>query len=81
MGLGNNSKFTTIHSGTELSRFTDVKVDVGNKRNELGIPADSTVIITVGRLTSEKGHTHLLDAANEVVSALGEILGEENSGR
>ena len=69
LGIGSNSKFTTIHSGIALSRFTNVKIDVANKRKELGIPVNAYVVTTVARLTSEKGHSYLIDAAKKVVMA------------
>lgn len=71
LGMGNNSKFTIIHSGIDLSRFTGGEIDVAAKRKELGIPADCIAIITVARLTSEKGHVHLVEAAKETVTQFG----------
>ena len=68
LGMGNSQEFTTIHSGIDLSRFTDVEIDVADKRRELGISADCTVITTVARLTSEKGHSYLIEAAKAVVA-------------
>ena len=57
-----------------LSRFTNVKADVANKRKELGIPVNACVVTTVARLTSEKGHSHLIDAAKEAVMASADEL-------
>jgi glycosyltransferase involved in cell wall biosynthesis len=74
LGIGSNDKFAIIRSGTELSRFTDVKVDVASKRKKLGISVNSTVVTTVARLTSEKGHSYLIDAAKEVVTASADEL-------
>jgi len=68
LGMGDKAKFTTIHSGIDLSRFGDVKIDVVSKKKELGIPSNSTVITTIARLTPEKGHKYLIEAAKEVIA-------------
>jgi glycosyltransferase involved in cell wall biosynthesis len=60
-------KFTVIHSGVDLSKFSGVQIDAFQTRNKLGIPENAFVIGTVGRLTAVKGHKFLLEAASEMV--------------
>ncbi|MEX1248233.1 MAG: glycosyltransferase family 4 protein [Anaerolineales bacterium] len=53
------SRLVVIPNGIEpLSK----KKDAGIARKELGIPANGLLFLTLGRLTNQKGHTHLLDA-------------------
>jgi glycosyltransferase involved in cell wall biosynthesis len=63
-------KLATIYSGIDLKKFANVKVDKSEWRARLGISRSSSVIITVARLTGEKGYTYLIDAAKKVVSEL-----------
>ena len=60
-------KFTVIHSGVDLSRFSGVGGDVSKIRQEMNLPADAFVVGTVGRLTAVKGHIHLLRAAARIL--------------
>ena len=55
------SKIVTIPNGIDSSRFT-IDRDSTPLRNELGIPVDSLVIGTIGRLTEQKGTSYLIDA-------------------
>jgi glycosyltransferase involved in cell wall biosynthesis len=58
-----NEKFTVIHSGVDLGRFTDVAGDPSLLRTELNLPGDAFVAGALGRLTPIKGHRYLLEAA------------------
>lgn len=58
----------TIANGVDMRRF-QVQVDGAALRVELGLPADSRLLLTVGRLTKQKGQWHLIDAAVRVVNA------------
>ncbi len=60
-------KFTVIHSGVDLSKFSGATVDAFKMRKKLGIPEEAFVVGTVGRLTLVKGHRYLLEAAAKVV--------------
>lgn len=62
-------KFTTIHSGVDLSRFDATLYDRTRMREELDIPPGDLVVGTAGRLTPVKGHVHLLAAAAEILAA------------
>lgn len=49
-------------------------------RDELGLAPSDRVLVSVGRLTEQKGHVHLLDAMSEIVARIPEtklvVLGE-----
>ncbi len=74
-----NSQYTNQHLqrlGVAVSRRTvltpgaDVPTDVHTKtdaREKLQLPADSQVLLTVGRLADRKGHTIALDAVAQLV--------------
>jgi len=66
-------KVENIPNGIDLKRF-DGPSDNGAVRQELGIPDGFKVVGTVGRLTDEKGHIHLIRAAKKVVKELGSVV-------
>jgi glycosyltransferase involved in cell wall biosynthesis len=58
-----------IWNGAPLDEFAPVEAARARAvRAELGIPADAVVVGAVGRLSEQKGHRYLLDAAATVVS-------------
>jgi glycosyltransferase involved in cell wall biosynthesis len=61
-------KFTVIHSGVDLSRFSGVAGDISKVRQEMNLPEDAFVVGTTGRLTAVKGHIHLLQAAAGILN-------------
>jgi glycosyltransferase involved in cell wall biosynthesis len=60
------NKFTTIHSGVDLSRFSGAVLNMARMKKELNLPEGSFIVGTTGRLTQIKGHIHLLEAAVKV---------------
>jgi len=57
-------KVALIWNGAPLDEFAPVKADVaGAVRDELGIPRDAVVVGTISRLSAQKAHHVLLDAA------------------
>jgi glycosyltransferase involved in cell wall biosynthesis len=60
-------KFTVIHSGVDLTKFTGAGINASGMRKNLGIPENAFVVGTVGRLTAVKGHKYLIEAAAKVV--------------
>ncbi|MFH1078818.1 MAG: glycosyltransferase family 4 protein [Pseudomonadota bacterium] len=60
-------KFTVIHSGVDLRNFLDAFVDPAKMKEKLGIPQNSFVVGTVGRLTPVKGQKYLIEAAAKVI--------------
>lgn len=57
---------TVVSLGIDLDRFSPERVRDGLRR-ELGIADGRPVVGTVGRLNSQKGHTYLIRAAEEMV--------------
>lgn len=68
--IGNRDKFTFIYNGIELDKFEKVDVNVREKRGQLSLPLDVSVVATVARLVPVKGHKYLIDAAAEVVKSI-----------
>jgi len=61
-------KVALIWNGAPLDEFAPVPAESARAaRDELGIPADAIVIGTVGRLSEQKAHHVLLDAAARVL--------------
>jgi len=64
-------KFLTMHIppllDSEKSRNPDLV------RQELGIPGEAKIILTVSRLVEEKGHRYLIEAAKKVLSEVSNV--------
>jgi len=58
-----DEKFTVIHSGIDLTAFSDSRINATVMREKLGIPPEAFVVGTAGRLTPIKGQRYLLEAA------------------
>lgn len=62
------NRIIVIENGIEPFRAVEtLKRNRDQVRKNLGIEPDTTLLLTVGRLTIQKGHTVLLDAIPEVV--------------
>jgi len=62
------NKVITIPNGVDVKRYERP----GNKAalcDQLGLEANSRLVATVGRLTAQKGHRYLIDAATTILSA------------
>lgn len=59
-------KIVTIHSGVDLNHYTQVKVNVQEKRRYLGLNPEGLIVGTVGWLLPIKGPIYLLRAMAEV---------------
>jgi len=59
-------KISIIPNGINITRFTQ-RYDVDEVRMQLGVPAHYKVIGTVGRLSVEKGHIILIEAARKIL--------------
>jgi glycosyltransferase involved in cell wall biosynthesis len=65
------AKVRLIWNGAPLDEFAPVSSEAALAvRRELGLPVDALVVGTIGRLSAQKGHRHLLDAAAPVLAAL-----------
>lgn len=57
-----------FYAGVDLDKFDPDKVESGALRAELGIEGNSTLMVTIGRLSPEKGHSFLFRALPQVFS-------------
>jgi glycosyltransferase involved in cell wall biosynthesis len=67
------NKITIIPNGISLNRYHNSKI-ADQLREEFSITKDCKVIGTVGRLSAEKGQTHLLRAVEKVLSRYPKIV-------
>lgn len=59
-----------IPNGVELLPEDDHKADIVRQvRHELSLEADATLVLAVGRLTEQKGHSYLLQAIPDILAA------------
>ncbi|GAB4580204.1 MAG: glycosyltransferase family 4 protein [Anaerolineales bacterium] len=56
-----------LANAINLDRFSQVNVDIAEKRRSLNIPKGSFLIGSVGRLAEQKGYTYLIEAAKTVI--------------
>ncbi len=63
------SKVITINNGINLQGLNRIS-DGQNLRMAFGISQNSAIVGTVGRLSVEKGHTYLLEAAKGVIKVI-----------
>jgi len=63
------SRVRLIWNGAPLAEFAPVAAGVAlATRRELGLPAEAPVVGSIGRLSEQKGHRYLLDAAARVLA-------------
>jgi glycosyltransferase involved in cell wall biosynthesis len=63
------SRVRIIYNGAPLDEFgRDRPAERERLRAELRLPSDAKVVGTIGRLNAQKGHRHLLDAAERVIA-------------
>jgi len=68
-------RITVIPRGVDMTFFDPARlhaVNVRDRREEWGVPADKTLILLPGRLTRWKGQTIAIDALSKLGSNLGE---------
>jgi glycosyltransferase involved in cell wall biosynthesis len=67
--ITDEDKFVVIPSGVELNKFRELPFnEKQNLKKELGIPENSLIIGTVGRLEPVKGPEFLIKAAGNIIS-------------
>jgi glycosyltransferase involved in cell wall biosynthesis len=52
--------------GFDSSKFANAKFDRNEKRRELGIPEDASMVLSVGELNVNKNHKTVIDAISEI---------------
>jgi len=59
-------KIKKINNGIAVSEFQNNQI-TADLKNDLGLPENSIVIGSVGRISEEKGHTYLLASASDII--------------
>ena len=59
---------TCIPNAIPIEKFTNIQVDKKFKMQSIGIPPDAVVIGTIGRLSTQKGFSYLIDAIPQVLA-------------
>jgi len=67
------AKVLVIPNGIDLDRFISGR-KTDTLRREFGIDPKCTIVGTVGRLSEEKGHTHLLHGAQKVLRTYPDVV-------
>jgi len=65
--IASEDKFSVVHSGINLDRFSRMSVDSAAMKRRFGIPEGNLVVGTTSRLTHVKGHKYLIEAAGKIV--------------
>jgi len=65
----NQKKIVTIENGIDVGAF-DRNIQSSDFKKSLGIGERDTVILTVGRLSPEKGHITIIEAASEILTRI-----------
>ncbi len=65
--IASEDKFSVVHSGIDLDRFSNVFFAPAVMKKKLGIPEGNLIVGTAGRLTHVKGHGYLIEAAGNIV--------------
>lgn len=52
--------------GINIKKFSSIKIDILNKRKELGIPQDAFVLLSVGELSKRKNHEIIIKALSKL---------------
>lgn len=61
-----DGKLRVVFKGVDIAVLNPAAVDGVESRRGLGLPSDALVVGTVGRLVWQKGHVHLLEAAERL---------------
>jgi glycosyltransferase involved in cell wall biosynthesis len=77
LGLSNEDNTKIVPNGIDCADFAVREADRDLARKSLGYGSDDIVLLSVGRLSSEKGHAVLLEAFNQVIGKEGEVISEQ----
>jgi len=66
-GIGSKEKYALIRSGIKPSRFHNVKVDIAEKKKELGLEEDTKVVAMIAPFKPQKAPLDFVKMANQVI--------------
>lgn len=66
--IGNKQQYELIRSGIEISKYKNLKINVENKKKELGITPNEKVITTIAPLKPQKNLPDFIRVAKEVLA-------------
>jgi len=66
-------KITVIYNAIDVNAFRKLDIDRKAKLKELGLPSNSSVITAIGRITHQKGHIYLVEAAEITLQAFSDV--------
>ena len=72
-GIGQKSQFDYIYNGVDIESLRKRKVDRIQKRREIGVENECSLIVTAGRLVPVKGQTYLISALAQVITEIPNI--------
>ena len=72
-GIGQKSQFDYIYNGVDIESLRKRKVDRIQKRREIGVENECSLIVTAGRLVPVKGQTYLISAIAQVITEIPNI--------
>jgi glycosyltransferase involved in cell wall biosynthesis len=73
LGLGPKNKFCTVHNGIDAGKYECTFENRARMRGEFGYSDNDFVCVMMGRVTSEKGHSVMLAAAEILMSAASNV--------
>jgi len=65
--LVNSRKVITIENAVDIYKFSNNRLDIVRKKQELGLNNSSTILGTVGILIKRKGQRYLIEAISQIV--------------
>jgi glycosyltransferase involved in cell wall biosynthesis len=70
-GIIQPEKLVTVHNGIDVKRFT--QIDGSSIRQELALPWDTNLAVSIGTIIEEKGYDNLIEAALLVKKKQGNV--------
>lgn len=67
-------KMTVIPNGIEIEKYQDANLSKREKKKELGLPPDKTIIGCVAKLRKQKGHKYLISAFSKLLKNRSDVI-------
>jgi glycosyltransferase involved in cell wall biosynthesis len=71
--IGLRNKYVLIRSGVKIKDFSEVKIDKGLKKRELGIKDNDRVVTTIGPFKPQKNLSDYIELANLVLMKISNV--------